>query len=270
MKKWVKFLISIVFIYVIYFGFLFVVDRRQSTGNAPAFQVPTSVLTVSVHDDESALLENVKAVDDEDGDISSKVFVESISGFDENNYRTITFGVFDSDDNLTRATRTVQYTDYQKPEITLTRAICYTYVRTLDDFRQFVKAESVVDGDLTSSINVDKEYYEGNNQYIVFSVTDSCGTTSVLTLKGDLLKEEMNINIELSQYLIRVSPGTKINPLNYVEDISGTGISSATLKEKLEITNNYNPYETGMYEYYYRISLANGDYGITKLVVIVE
>lgn len=270
MKKWVKFLISIVLLSVIYFGFLLIVDRKQSTGNAPTFQVPASILTASVHDDETKIIEGIKVTDQEDGDLSSQIFVESMSGFDENNCRTVNFGVFDSDDNLTRATRTIQYTDYEKPVITLKKALCYVDMHMLDRFKEFVEAKSVVDGDLTGKINIEREYTQGENEYIVFSVTDSCGTKSTLTAKADKLKEETSIKINLSEYLIRVAVGTKIDPLNYIESISGNGMTERALRNQLHITNDYNSSKKGMYEYNYRIDMANGDYGYTKLVVIVE
>lgn len=270
MKKWVRFLIGIVLLCVIYFGFLFVVDRRQSTGSAPTFQVPTSILTASVHDDEAKLIEGIKATDQEDGDLSSHIFVESMSGFNENNCRTVTFGVFDSDDNLTRATRIIQYSDYEKPIINLESSLCYLSLHDNDGFKQFVSAESCVDGDITSKINVNNRYEKNGKEYITFSITDSCGSTTKLTLKADQLKEKPNIDIILSEYLIRVPEGTRIDPLNYIESISGNGMTERALRNQLQIINDYNSNEKGMYEYIYRIDMANGDYGYTKLVVIVE
>lgn len=270
MKKWGRFLAGIVILCIIYIVFLIVVDKKESTGSSPIFDIPSSTLTASVNDDESKLLEGIKVTDNEDGDLSSKVFVESISGFDDNSCRTVTYGVFDSDDNLTRAMRTIQYIDYQKPTISLSKAVCYTNMHIMSDFKQFATAESIVDGDLTSKITVESEYYEGNDEYVVFSVTDSCGTKETLTVKAEMLKTEPNIDIKLREYLIRVPVGTQINAKDYIEKISGTGMTEKALRNELQMTNDYNPNEKGMYEFVYRIALANGDYGLTKLVVIVE
>ena len=110
-------------------------------------------------------------------------------------------------------------------------------------------------------------------QNITYSVTDSCGTKTTLTLKADELNKYPNIDIKLKKYLKRVKVGTTITevaPRSNMEDIEIMGMVDNTLKADVEVANNYNPDVPGTYEFIYRISKANGDYGYTKLVVIVE
>ena len=51
---------------------------------------PQEVLEVSVKDDDEKLLEGLSAADEEDGDLSDSIFIESMSEFDNDNCRTVT------------------------------------------------------------------------------------------------------------------------------------------------------------------------------------
>ena len=44
----------------------------------------------------------------------------------------------------------------------------------------------------------------------------------------------------------------------------------SSLKNQVTINTDYDPNTPGMYEFIYRVKTANDDYGLTKLVVIVE
>lgn len=270
MKKWVRFLCAVIVLCIVYTVFLFFSDRRGNIGGMPIIDVPNDILEVSVNDDESKLLTGLKAYDKEDGDLSTHIFVESMSGFDSNQCRQVTLGVFDNDDNLTRVTRTIKYVDYQKPEIDLKKALCYYYVSSKDEYKDFVSASSLVDGDLSSKITVDRDFYQGKDHFVTYSVTDSCGTKTSLTLKTNELSMEPTIDIELNDYLIRVPKGTNINARSYIENIKVLGVKDNTLKQKIDISNNYNPNVAGTYEFIYSLNRSSGEYGITKLVVIVE
>lgn len=270
MKKWIKFLGVIIFMGLLYIGFLFFIDRHHSTGSFPTFSYDNTTLEVSVHDDESQLLKGIHATDKEDGDLSSQVFVETISSFDNQNCRTVTYGVFDSDDHLTRSQRTIKYVDYQAPQITLVKPLCFLYLKSNDEFLQCVEANSVVDGNITSKISISNAYYKDNQKVVEFQVTDSCGTTTKMELKATQFEKNTNVDIELSEYMIRVPQGTRINPRDYIQSVKISNMESKSLKSEISITNDYDPNKEGIYEFIYRISNADGDYGLTKLVVVVE
>lgn len=270
MKKNIKYVLCVIMILGIYTLFLFFAQVLHKTGNAPVINAPSSVLQVSVKDKDKVLLNGVTASDDEDGNLTSEVFIESISNFDDQMRRTVTYAVFDSDDNLSRTTRQIQYTDYKAPEINIKKALCYYYVTSSEQYKDYVSAKSVVDGNISSQISVEREFYDGDNHYVTYSVTDSCGMKTSLTLKTTEQNREPNIDITLKKYLLRVKKGTTINPYEYIKNVNVMGIKNDSLKSLIEIQNDYNPNEEGMYEFIYRISRSNGDYGITKLVVIVE
>ncbi|MEE0967649.1 MAG: hypothetical protein U0L85_11480, partial [Bacilli bacterium] len=185
-----------------------------------------------------------------------------------------TYAVFDSDDHLVRTTRQIKYSDYTAPVFDIDEALCYYYyLSSNEEYKNFVSAESCVDGDLSSKITVEKNYYKDNVHYVDYSVTDSCGTKESLTLKADELNKNPNVEITLKKYLKRVKKGTTITeiaPRSNMEEIKVMDMVDDTLKAEVEVTHNYNPDVPGTYEFIYRLSKSNGDYGYTKLVVIVE
>lgn len=264
------------FLCVLYVVFLFVFGRTSSKGVVPVIKAPSSVLEVSVKAKQADLLAGISASDKEDGNLTESIFIEKISKFDENKERTITYVVFDSDDNISRATRKIKYTDYKEPVITLKNALMYIFDShfSVNTFLKDIIAVSSVDGNISSKISVTNAAYVNNYiSNITVSVTDSCGVKTSLDLNLLLLTKIPNIDIELKTYLKRVKVGTtltEIAPRDTIESISVMGIKDMSLKPVVELTHDYNPNVPGTYEFIYRISSDNGDYGMTKLVVIVE
>ena len=84
MKKNYKYFILGILLIIGYGGFIFIQERDDKVGHDPQITVPSTPLTVSVTSEESALLQDVKASDEEDGDLTAQVFIESISTFQEN------------------------------------------------------------------------------------------------------------------------------------------------------------------------------------------
>ena len=273
-KKNIKYGFILIVLIALYIAFIVMTGLLGDKGKEPEIIAPSSVLEVSVEDKEDVLLKGIKATDDEDGNISDKVFIESFSAFDDNKQRTVTYAVFDSDDHLVRTTRQIKYSDYTAPVFDIDEALCYYYyLSSNEEYKNFVSAESCVDGDLSSKITVEKNYYKDNVHYVDYSVTDSCGTKESLTLKADELNKNPNVEITLKKYLKRVKKGTTITeiaPRSNMEEIKVMDMVDDTLKAEVEVTHNYNPDVPGTYEFIYRLSKSNGDYGYTKLVVIVE
>ena len=273
-KKNIKYGFILIVLIALYIAFIVMTGLLGDKGKEPEITAPSSVLEVSVEDKEDVLLKGIKANDDEDGNISDKVFIESISAFDDNKQRTVTYAVFDSDDHLVRTTRQIKYSDYTAPVFDIDEALCYYYyLSSNEEYKNFVSAESCVDGDLSSKITVEKNYYKDNVHYVDYSVTVSCGTKESLTLKADELNKNPNVEITLKKYLKRVKKGTTITeiaPRSNMEEIKVMDMVDDTLKAEVEVTHNYNPDVPGTYEFIYRLSKSNGDYGYTKLVVIVE
>ena len=268
--KNIKFILCLILLSGLYILFLYQYTSKENNGESPLITIEKEVLTISVKDNESILLNGVIATDFEDGNLTSKIAIDNISHFNENKERTVTYVVFDSDDNMTKATRKIKYIDYESPIIDLDKPLVFYYVGNNDEFKNFVGATSKLDGDLTSKLVIDKRYCITNQCFIDVSVVDSTGTKTERTLKIDELNTIPTITFELTDYLIYVPVNTTINPWNYIKKIELMGMDITYQTKNIDIQNNYDSSKPGMYEYIYRFSSSGGDYGIAKLVVIVE
>lgn len=266
-----KFLLTICLLIGLYTLFIVGSKMYNKTDNtAPVITITDEILTVSVKDKEKALLKGVSASDAEDGDLTSKIVIDSISEFDEENYRTVTYVVFDNNDQMAKATRRIEYSDYEAPEFSIKNPLIYYYIVDNKEFANYVSAYSTLDGDLSSSILVENDIKIDNEKVIKYSVKDSCGTKSIFTLKVDEINDIPYVAFTLTDYLIRVRKGTEIDPWTYIEHIEYLGMDLTDNFENISIQNNYDPKIEGMYEFIYRYSDETGEFGITKLVVIVE
>lgn len=268
MKKSAKYLIILILVGILYSLFIFMIGLKNISLNKPEIIIPEGVIQVSVHDSKEAFFKGMSVIDKEDGDITSKLAIESITPFDENQQREVTFIVFDSDDNFTKATRKITYSDYQKPSFDIVRPLLYDSYYS-DRYFDYLRVTSSVDGDLSYKILMENEQMDGISIYRTFSVTDSCGIKEKITLKITNVYDSGVFGINLSTLLLRVPLGTEINPYDYIEEIEYLGMINNELIYELDIQTDYNPNEPGVYEYVYNIQ-KNGDFGITKLTVIVE
>lgn len=270
--KTFKFITSIVVLGSAYVCFLMWDGMQQMQDAVPEIQAPESVMRVSVYDTENTLKQGATANDAEDGDLTNQIFVEKLSEFDEEGQRTVTYGVFDSSDNVSRATRKLEYTDYQAPKIGLNGPLIideYDYYG-IQSLKEFVTAESALDGDISGQVVVERPEEVNDLYYVTVSVTDSCGIRSSQRLRVDLLESKPNFKIELTDYLIHVPVGTEIHPKDYIESLGMMGMDYADMLEEIEVRTDYNPNEPGTYEFIYSMDRKGGSFGLTKLVVVVE
>lgn len=272
MRKTIEFLAVVAIVWCLFGVAILLFQGSGTVGSKPSISAPQDVLEVSVKDKEDVLLEDVTAEDSEDGNLNASVFVESISPFDEEQCRTVTYAVFDSDDNLSQTTRRIKYKDYEAPKIILKKSLTFAYSNSNVELFDYVGANSVVDGDISSAVTIltEEDYFTGNSSHITIQVTDSSGITSKLRLKVDFLDYEPVIDIQLTNYLIYVKKGTKIDPKEYIDTVIERQIEDPSLINSIEIQDNYNAKQPGVYEFIYRIERSNGDSGLTKLVVVVE
>lgn len=108
MRKTIEFLAVVAIVWCLFGVAILLFQGSGTVGSKPSISAPQDVLEVSVKDKEDVLLEDVTAEDAEDGNLNTSVFVESISPFDEEQCRTVTYAVFDSDDNLSQTTRQIK------------------------------------------------------------------------------------------------------------------------------------------------------------------
>ena len=267
-----KFIILFICMNLIYLIFVFATKAFENkSSELPIITFKNDILTVSVDDSQEELLKGAIATDVEDGDISKDIFVYSISTFDDDNTRTITYAVFDSDNQMVTASRKLKYSDYSAPKFSSTKSLInITLSGAIDS--SYIQASSSVDGDISNKISVSQTQQSEYKTTYKYSVTDSTGTTSSLEITDEISLNSMftNIDIELKDYIIYVKKGTTINPRSYIQNIHTSLGNQNELKPYVNIETNYNSQKAGTYEVRYVLNRNNGDYGISKLIIIVE
>lgn len=88
---------------------LCIVPQALDKSEKPTITVPYDVLVYEQGEDAAVLLQGVSAYDEEDGDISANIRVYDFSPLTDGERAAVTYAVYDSDNNLAKATRVVAY-----------------------------------------------------------------------------------------------------------------------------------------------------------------
>lgn len=243
--------------------------QKEDVGHVPEITIDQDLIQVSVNDSKETLLQGVTASDLEDGDLTSQIVIDSISAFDANGNRTVTYAVFDSDNHVSKATRSLSYTDYTKPRFYFTGPMMNTSISTTN-ITKYLGASSAVDGDITERIYLQTSYqsdYQAINAKA--TVSDSTGTSETLEFVYHVDNHNYNIDIILSHYLIYLPVGETVDLMANIEEIQLNRLTNNDLINDLTITGEYDPYTPGVYEIEYNIS-SLGDHGRTQCLIVVE
>ena len=253
----------------------------------PVIFYPEGVLEISVQDGEEALLQGVTAKDDKDGDVTGSILVEKLSGFDGENRREVTYAAFDSDGNVTKATREIVYTDYTPIRFQLNHSLRYRTGETIN-LSELVGASDSLDGDLSDKVKVKLESglsTRTSGVYrIQFSVTNSACDPRILDTELEVYDAAMNeAVVNLTTYLIYYEDG-KPDYYSYLDSVIvggihynfqngkniATGTDGSTLsRSSLQIRSNVDPSTPGVYPVYL-IYQDDAYQGMAQLMVVVE
>lgn len=269
-KKNRIFLILFLSINLIYICFILISKIGDLNKNElPVIKMNENLITVKASASEDTLLNGLSAYDEEDGDLSDDIFIYNISSFDENNERVITYGVFDSSNQLVIASRKLKYSNYSAPKFSSTRS--FINMNMSSDNFSFIHAKSVVDGDISNKISLTKS--EVNDSIVYhFSVSDSTGTSSSFEIRDEINLNALysNIDITLKKYLVYVHVGDDFDFYDNIKSISTNLGNYNHLKNDVDIETNYDSNKKGIYEARFTLNRSNGDYGISKMLIIVE
>lgn len=98
---WIQ-IIALVITILVFVGYM-AYSRIKTDDMGPAITIDGTELTLSVNDPQEAYLRGVSAYDDQDGDVSSQIVVESCYGITDDNLVTVTYAAFDRAGNVTKA-----------------------------------------------------------------------------------------------------------------------------------------------------------------------
>ena len=244
----------------------------------PKITMDQDELTLSVSDPESALLQGITATDPQDGDVTDSLVVESVRGVVANQEFTVTYAAFDSAGNVAKAQRTVHYSDYVSPRFSLTGSLLFQSDPSLDIF-SVLKAEDVVDGDLTERIKATmtsggQQISEPGDYTVEFRVTNSLGDTSYFEAPIRVVAAENNAAaVTLSEYLVYATKGEQFQPKEYLDSMKAGKESIALGRYNsdvfIDVDSNVDTDTPGTYWVDYTVTY--GDYvGQSRLIVVVE
>lgn len=187
--------------------------NRTSGDEPPRIAMVEKEVTISVTDPVESIFQGVTASDVEDGDVTESLLVESMSNMTKDLTRTAVIAAFDSAGNVTKSSRTVAYSDYTSPNITLSTPLT-VQAASVSDILQGIQVTDVLDGDISDQVQLETaarvdtsvtDEYEAN-----IIVSNSAGDTVDIpvTLTACTLSDmALAPSIELSTYLIYLNQG---------------------------------------------------------------
>ena len=199
-----------------------IATRGVGDHKPPEIEVPQEPLQVSVHDGREMLLSGLTATDEHDGDVTASLVVESVSDLREGNLATATFAAFDEAHNVSKAQRTIQYTDYTKPHFTLSAPLIFAEGASSKVF-DVIGAQDVLDGSLDDRVKGtlaegDNYLNQAGSYKVDFRVTNSLGDTVHLILPVEIIdSKQARSRVELTDYLVYLKIGEELDPESYLK-----------------------------------------------------
>jgi hypothetical protein len=266
------FLSIVVFILVtgVYAWFHFY-NQANTDLTIPQITFETDVLEVAVDADESALLRDVRAQDEKDGDLTARVIVERISNFVEKGLSNITYAVVDNDRHTVKATRRIRYIDYRSPRFTFSQAMRFDAGSGFNILKS-LGAVDMIDGDISNKVKLtgsDLLVNTPGNYKMQAQVTNSKGDVSYLHFNVTIVQPRRGaLHVNLTDYLVYLKRDAGFDPNVYFKDVTLNDLPVTNYK--LEVSSQVATNIVGSYQVYYMITDERGNIGETDLAVIVE
>ena len=241
---------------------------------APEYTIESNVISVSVNDGDEALLQGVRARDDRDGDLTDQIIVDGVSQLTGSNTARVRYYVFDKAENLATASRTVRYTDYTSPRISILQPLVYDVGKTVA-LKGKVIAHDVLEGNITSSIRLSSD--DLNNKaigtyHLTIWVMNRMGDVSHVTVPIIMREPEADAPvITLKSYLVYLQQGDTFDPQDYFESFySSPNIPVSGAYERLTVTGEVDTQTIGTYDVSYSYTNTYGSTSEVYLTVVVE
>lgn len=187
-RRFIKIFIMMIILIILFilFSIYYYETQLRKTINYPTIEFSDEFNTkISVNSTEQDLLKGVIATDVEDGDLTANVIIERMSNLIKGDRREIVYVVCDADNNVTKVTKEIQYTDYKSPDLKPLQEKPIIEQRKYSDILACFKAIDVIDGDISEKIKIESIDTSSNSINsgifpVELSVTNSCGDTVYL------------------------------------------------------------------------------------------
>lgn len=247
--------------------YTFILDRV-----APEISVPEGVLDVRVNDGPEVLLTGITASDNRDGDLTDQVMIQGISRLLSSNTARVTFVVFDGAKNMGSSTRTIRYTNYQRPVIRLTTAPVFKPFPEGDSISELLAAATardVRDGDISKQLQITaqnvNDSIEGTYQ-VHLQVTNSMGDTESIPLTI-IIDADGTQDITLREYITYLAQGDDFDPYDFISKVGGAPYSPSN--SNLAVESDVDTSVPGYYSVCYRY-ISGGSEHCAYLTVVVR
>lgn len=271
---------------IIAYGGASIYTKAHMDRNGPEIQMEEDEITVSVKDEAGKLLEGITAKDKIDGDVTDSLVLESLGAFMGNGKRPVTIVAFDSDRNVAKAMRTVKYSDYISPRISMTEPL-RAPVNDVQKLTKGITVSDCLEGDITENVQI-TPVEEGLNynvpgEYAMkLIVSNNAGDVVELPVTIELYDYSMDgarPKPLLSQYLVYTKVGQAIDPMAYLTGVEMRGTKYDWNTEgavppidssQVTVESGVDYQTPGVYEVCYRADDGNGNIGCVRLIVVVE
>lgn len=248
-------------------------QKTMASPLCPVISFDEQVLVTSTDATDKELLKGVTATDPEDGDVTDSLLVESTSNIINGNSVKVTYVAFDSKNHMSRAERTVRFTDYKSPEFYFTHPMIFRSSGTID-ILNYICAEDVFDGDISRKViynltGSSVTLSEVGEHEVELRVTNSKGDTVHLAIDVEITQNDPNpANVQLKQYLVYVPVGANFDAAEYFKSYE-SGETIVTDAGAVRINSDVDTDAPGVYTVTY--STGNGGTeSHTRLIVVVE
>lgn len=205
MKKFRQIWLVFVAVVVLLFGVYYGMQMIKADSSGPVISGGGDLLEISIHDDDTVVLNGLTATDKKDGDVTASLMVESVSNFYEDT-RTATVVAFDSDHHISKVNREIRYTDYTPPKFELTGSLRFRAGEQVN-IDKIVKATDCLDGDLSNKVKIYMETSINNRMTgfyeVEYEVSNSAGDVATLPIEVEIYEPYNNeVQLNLSKYLV--------------------------------------------------------------------
>jgi hypothetical protein len=182
-KDWISIVLIVVCLGIL-MGYR-ILDKANSDMEAPVITMESQSSEPSVYDPREMLLAGVTARDEEEGDVTDSLVVESIRLLRKDGTISVTYAAFDKAGNVAKQSRELRYSDYRSPRFGLVRPLLFSQGKN-SDVISLITAEDALDGDITHRIRatllevIDTEFQ--GTYHVRIQVTNSLGETVELIL----------------------------------------------------------------------------------------
>lgn len=246
-------------------------ERLYIDRSAPVISLDSDTISVSVSDPGEKLLEGVSAYDNRDGDLTGEVMIKSVTQLITGNTAKVNYIVFDSSNNMAAASRTVRYTDYEKPRFSLEKPLIFSVGSTVTLLDKLT-ASDVIDGDISDGIRVTSQNVTANYEglySVTVQVTNSMGDSETVNLKVTVSNSAYSRRlVTLSEYITYVEAGAEFEPSSYILSVRAPE-GDQLPDDSVEIASNVDTSTPGYYEVAYTCS-SQGETFTAYLAVVVR